>query len=123
MKATPISIRRINVTGDKIAPPDSGDIGELPEELVTDRARERIPVRILGLVVAHADDFEGVQEDAEDPNGFVYVWTGVDMTQDGLRLMRPLDARIGRLLLNFESGRWQVREGGEVLSEGYIPFT
>ncbi|HSK39372.1 MAG TPA: hypothetical protein VK943_06365 [Arenibaculum sp.] len=111
------------MTGETIAPPDTGDIGGLPEELVTDRARERIPVRVLGLVVAHADDFDGVREDAEDPNGFTYVWTGVEMTQDGQRLMRPLEARVGRLLLNFESGRWQVREGGEILSEGYIAFT
>ena len=41
----------------------------------------------------------------------------------GKRLMGHLPEKVGSLMVNYESGRWQVQEAGEVVAEGYVPFS
>ena len=67
--------------------------------------------------------FLGVREDPEAPDGFVYAWANVALTDHGKRLMGHLPEKVGSLMVNYESGRWQVQEAGEVVAEGYVPFS
>src|SRR3954452_7501775 len=94
----------------EIVSPDTQDPDGLPDELSTEPSRQRTDVRILGLIVAHADEFLGVREDQEDPSGYVYAWSGVALTDHGKRLMGHLPENVGSLMINYESGRWQVQE-------------
>jgi hypothetical protein len=107
----------------EIERPDTQDPGGLPDEVSADPSRERTNVHVLGLLVAYADDFLGVREDPEDPAGYVYAWSGIALTDHGKRLMGHLPDNVGSLMVNYESGRWQVQEAGAVVAEGYIPFS
>ena len=107
----------------EIESPDTQDPTGLADRVLEDHERAPTEIRILGLLVAHADDFLGVQEDPVDPAGFVYAWASVALTDHGKRLMGHLPEKVGSLMVNYESGRWQVQEAGEVVAEGYVPFS
>jgi len=106
-----------------IESPDTQDPTGLADRVLEDHERGPTEVRVLGLLVAHADDFLGVREDPEAPDGFVYAWANVALTDHGKRLMGHLPENAGSLMVNYESGRWQVQEAGEVVAEGYVPFS
>ena len=107
----------------EIESPDTQDPTGLADRVREDHERAPTEIRILGLLVAHADDFLGVREDPVDPAGFVYAWASVALTDHGKRLMGHLPEKVGSLMVNYESGRWQVQEAGEVVAEGYVPFS
>ena len=111
------------MTDIEIESPDTQDPEGLAERVGKDNGRGPTGVRVLGLLVANADGFLGVREDREDPDGFVYAWSNVTLTDHGKRLMGHLPEKVGSLMVNYETGRWQVQEAGEVMAEGYIPFS
>jgi hypothetical protein len=111
------------MTDMEVESPDTQDPEGLAEKIAEDRGRGPSEVRILGLLAAHADQFLGVREDPEDPAGFVYAWASVVLTDHGKRLMNHLPESLGSLMINYESGRWQVQEAGEIVAEGFVPFT
>ena len=111
------------MTDMEVESPDTQDPEGLAEKITADRGRGPSEVRILGLLAAHADQFLGVREDPEEPAGFVYAWANVVLTDHGKRLMNHLPESVGSLMINYESGRWQVQEAGEIVAEGFVPFT
>jgi hypothetical protein len=111
------------MTDIEIESPDTQDPEGFAERVGEDNGRGPTGVRVLGLLIANADDFLGVREDREDPDGFVYAWSNVTLTDHGKRLMGHLPEKVGSLMVNYETGRWQVQEAGEVVAEGYIPFS
>lgn len=111
------------MTDMEVESPDTQDPEGLAEKIAEDRGRGPSEVRILGLLAAHADQFLGVREDPEEPAGFVYAWANVVLTDHGKRLMNHLPESVGSLMINYESGRWQVQEAGEIVAEGFVPFT
>jgi hypothetical protein len=111
------------MTDIEIESPDTQDPEGLSDKVSEDNGRGPTEVRVLGLLVAHADDFLGFREDPDDPAGYIYAWANVALTDHGKRLMGHLPENVDSLMINYESGRWQVQEAGEVVAEGYVPFS
>jgi hypothetical protein len=118
-----MTLEERRMTEIEIESPDTQDPTGLVEKVLENHDRGPTEIRILGLLVAHADEFLGVREDPEAPAGLVYAWGNVVLNDRGKRLMGHLPEKVGSLMVNYESGRWEVQEAGEVVAEGYIPFS